>query len=205
MESVDESQTAEINLDSTNSHHENNNLPYIVVLCILIAVIISLTVGIIVVNSSTKDPTPEPTPESILTDETEPMPTEETELDQTIAEGYYPKDEQSEEAYTYDYNYLKNMIETKTASDGEPLSDDDVYFLQTVFVNLMLNYNNTEETFNYLNTISTINLDNEQLVTLYSLYSIYYDKIGNESEALEYINRITTLQNPNNIEENTYE
>lgn len=187
MANTNEPQTAKTS-DSAHLRHKNNDVPYIITLCVLLAAIIGLTTSIVIINPFAKDP--------------EPIPAGQTELDKTITEGYYPKDEHSEEAYTHDYNYLKNMIETKTASNGEPLSDDYVYFLQTVFINLMLNYNNTEEAFNYLNTIDTTNLNNEQLVTLYSLYSIYYDKIGDEAEALKYIDYISELQNPNNTKDN---
>ncbi len=111
-----------------------------------------------------------------------------TELDASIASGYYAEDELSEEAYTYNYNYLTRMIETGQTDDGKKLSDLNVFFLRMVLARLMIQYNKAEEVMDYLNSIDQSGLSSSELAEIYANYSLAYELMGDQESALKYAN-----------------
>ena len=165
-------------MENSRVRFENRGL--LILFSVLCAAIVGLAVGIIVVANHGED-----TEDDVATTE---YYGGETELDVSIASGYYPGDEMSPEAYEHDYKYLTTMIETSLTNDGQQLNDSDKFFLQMVLTRLMVEYGNGAEALSYLDQIPQYNRTPSQAGELYASYSIAYEQINDQDNAIRYAN-----------------
>lgn len=151
---------------------EKSNKGLIILLAVLLVVIIGLGVGIGVVKMRGDSPA------EIVG---------QTRLEASIADGYYPGNEKSDEAFEYNYNYLKNMIESGRTEDGQQLDEGYRVSLKVVLARLLTQYEKPEEALMYLDSINQDSLSYEKLLDVYVTYSLVYQGLGDEEKALTYV------------------
>jgi len=153
----------------------------LVLLGVLCVVIVGLGVGIVVICQINQN-NDVASNDDIESD----MVSGQTKLEASIAAGYYPGNEKTQEAYEHNYEYLTKMIETGYTDDNQELGRSDILFLQMVLARLMIEYNEGVKAIDYLDQIDQNELAPKELEELYVLYSLAYESINDQDNALEY-------------------